>query len=150
MRSARHTILALLLAALAVASPLARADIYIVVNAANPVNTMTQKEVMDLYTGRSRAFPGGEPAMVFDHPRDSAARAALYQSLTGMSLVQVNSYWSRLTFTGQTLPPQPLPAEAVLADMVRRNPGAVGYLTAEPTDKALRVVFTLRVSANPS
>lgn len=122
----------------------ARADVFIVVNAASPVKNLTRRDVIDLYTGRTRLFPDGEAATVLDQARDSPARAQMYQQLMGVSLAQINSYWSRLTFTGQTLPPQALGDEAAVAEAVRRNVGAIGYLTTEPTDRALRVVLILR------
>jgi hypothetical protein len=123
----------------------ARADVFVVVPTASSVHAMSQKELVDLYMGRSRAFPDGTFALPFDLPRDHPGRAAFYQALTGMELAQINSYWSRLMFSGQTLPPQPLPGEAAMADLVRRNPSAVGYVLQEPAaDKGLRVVLVLK------
>ena len=122
----------------------AKADLYVVVNAANPVKTLTQKDVVDIFMGRTRAFAGGEFAQALDLPRDSATRAAFYIALTGMSAAQVNSYWSRLMFSGQTMPPQQLSGEPAMQEQVRRSPGAIGYLSAEPADKNLHVVLVLK------
>lgn len=135
--------LALLLSCALQAAP-AQADLYVVVHAANPVRAFTQKELVDLYMGRSRVFAHGEPALPFDLARDSLLRERFYRGLTGLPLAQVNSYWSRLMFTGQTLPPATLSTEAEMAGIVRRNPGAIGYLGSEPSDKGLRVVFVIR------
>lgn len=130
--------------ALLVFAPFARADFYIIVHASNPQRTMTQKEVVDLFMGRSRAFVGGEFALAFDLPRDSAGRAAFYQALTGMSAAQVTSYWSRLMFSGQSMPPQPLPDEATMIEIVKRNPNAIGWVTREPADKQVRTVLVIK------
>ncbi len=140
----RTALAALLGALLCVAVPAARADVYVVVNSANPAQGMTQKEVLDLYMGRSRAFANGDYALPFDLPREHPSRAGFYLALTGQSLAQINSYWSRLMFSGQTMPPQPLPSEAAVLDVVRRNPSAIGYLTQEPTDKGVRTVLVLK------
>ncbi|NRF72098.1 hypothetical protein HLB44_34455 [Aquincola sp. S2] len=115
-----------------------------IVHTANPLKALTQKEAIDLFMGRSRSFPGGDFAQTFDLPRDSPLRAGFYQALTGQSVAQVNSYWARLMFTGQTLPPQPLPNEAAMVDLVKHNPNAIGYLGHEPADKGLRVVLVLK------
>jgi hypothetical protein len=131
-------------ALLAMFAPLARADFYIIVHASNPQRTMTQREVVDLFMGRSRAFVSGEFAIAFDLPRDSPGRAAFYQALTGMSAAQVTSYWSRLMFSGQSMPPQPLPDEATMIEIVKRNPNAIGWVTREPTDKQVRTVFVIK------
>jgi hypothetical protein len=127
----------------------ARADFYIVVNAANPQRALTQKEAVDLFMGRSRAFANGEFAVIFDLPRDNARRAAFYQALTGMGVAQVNSYWSRLMFSGQSAPPQALADEAAMVGMLRRNPAALGWLSREPTEPGLRSVLVIKEAAGP-
>jgi hypothetical protein len=146
-RLRRHLGVLMLAGALGAACKAARADVYVVVPAASSVKAMSPKEVTDLYMGRTRAFPDGSFALPFDLPRDAAARGAFYLTLTGLGPAQVNSYWSRLMFSGQTMPPQPLPSEAAMADLVRRNPSAVGYLSQEPpADKGLRVVLVLKTA----
>jgi hypothetical protein len=124
-------------------SSCARADFYLIVQASNPQRALTQKEAVDLYMGRSRAFANGDFALVFDLPRNSAQRAAFYQALTGMNPAQVNSYWSRLMFSGQSMPPQSLPDEATMIDIVKRNPNAIGWLTKAPTDRQVRTLLVI-------
>ena len=127
-----------------VIAPLARADFYLVVPATNPQLALTQKEAVDLFMGRNRAFRNGEPALVYDLPRDSAQRADFYQRLTGMGPAQVNSYWARLTFSGQTMPPQAVTDEAAMIDAVKRNPSAIGWMRKEPADKNVRVLLVIK------
>jgi hypothetical protein len=131
------------LALLAVVLPV-RADFYIVVHASNPQRALTQKEAVDLFMGRSRAFANGDFALIFDLPRDHPRRAAFYLALTGMSVAQVNSYWSRLMFSGQSVPPQALPDETAMAGILRRNPSALGWLSKEPTESGLRTVLVIK------
>lgn len=125
----------------------ARADFYVVVNAANPERNLSAKEAIALYMGRSRAFTNGEVALILDLPRDDPRRAAFYQALTGMTVAQVNSYWSRLMFSGQSVPPQALPDETAMLAALRRNPGALGWLSREPADPALRTVLVIKEAA---
>lgn len=134
----------LLAAALAMPGGDTRADFFIVANASNPQRALTTKEALDLYTGRSRTFANGDFALVFDLPRDHPQRAAFYQALAGMSPAQLNSYWSRLMFSGQVMPPQALPDEGAMIDLVRRNPSALGWLSKEPNDKQIRVLLVLK------
>jgi ABC-type phosphate transport system substrate-binding protein len=119
-------------------------DIVVVVNPANRVRSLTAQEVASLYLGRNRNFPSGEYALVFDMPRDSTVRERFFRQVAGMTLGQVNTYWSRLMFSGQETPPQPLPNEQAVLDIVRRNPSAIGYLDALPTTNNLRVVLHLK------
>jgi len=133
----------LLCAGFLLAAP-AHADFYLVVQAANPQRSLTQKEAVDLYMGHSRAFANGDFALVFDLPRDNPRRAAFYETLTGMSQAQVNSYWSRLMFSGQSMPPQALPDEAAMVEIIKRNPSAIGWLSKEPSDKQLKTLLVIK------
>ena len=122
----------------------AHADFYIVVQVNNPQPALTKEQAVDLYMGRVRAFANGDFALVLDLPRSSPKHAAFYWSLTGMTPAQVNSYWSRLMFSGQTLPPQPLPDEATMIDIVKHNSSAIGWLSREPADKQLRTLLVIK------
>lgn len=146
IRRPRLRVLPLLLAcALVLGTGLpARADVYVVAHAANPQQSLTQKEALDLFMGRSRAFPNGDFAQLFDLPPDSPVRLGFYQSLTGLSQAQINSYWSRLMFTGQTMRPRALASEQAMVDAVRQTPGALGYLSAEPADRSLRTLLVIK------
>lgn len=140
----RHAIVIVLTMLLGPWALPARADVYVVVNPRNPVQAMTQKEVLNLFMGRVNAFTEVDLAMPLDLPRDHAVRDHFYHLLTGMTPAQVNSYWSRLMFTGRTLPPKMVASEAALVEAVRRNPGAIGYLSQEPADPGVRVVLVLK------
>lgn len=134
----------LIMLTLGLAWGLAKADIYVIVNPSNNLKPLTHKEAVDLFMGRTRLFPNGDYVLACDLPRDHLVRAAFYQSLTGMTQAQLNSYWSRLMFTGQVMPPQTLSTEATVIDMVKRNPGAIGYVGVDPIDKGVRVVMTIK------
>ncbi|HET8868838.1 MAG TPA: hypothetical protein VFM48_00185 [Aquabacterium sp.] len=122
----------------------ARADVYVIVNAVNSIHPLSRKEAVDLFMGRTRTYPNGDFVLACDLPRDSAVRASFYDALTGMTQAQLNSYWSRLMFTGQVMPPQMIQTEQGVIEMVRRNPGAIAYVGQEPQDRGVRVVLTIK------
>jgi hypothetical protein len=130
------------------AGPAAAGDtLYVVVNAANPVRELTQRDVVALYTGRTRAFPNDQPALPVDFPRDSESRRQFYRQLTGQDLAMINSYWARLLFAGHMQPPRSVADDRAMRSLLRQDPTAVGYLPYKPDDPALRVVFTLQGEA---
>src|SRR5579872_2448256 len=102
-------LLLILLANLGPLVSVASGDIFVITNNANPLHGATNKEVVDIYMGRKRAFADGSAVLPLDQARGGAVRQQFYFSLTGMTLSQINGYWSRLIFTGQMLPPQELP-----------------------------------------
>lgn len=131
-------------AAALAATPPALADFYIVAHVSNPQTALTQKEAVDLFMGRNRAFATGEFATMLDLPPDHPRRAAFYRTLTGLNAAQVNSYWARLMFSGQNMPPQALADEAAVIDALKRNTNTLGWLSKEPADKQLRTLLVLK------
>lgn len=131
-------------ATIAATATVAHADLYVVVNASNPVREMSHDQVQDLFMGRARSFPGGGTVLPLDQARNGPTRAVFYRLLTGMDMAQVNAHWARLMFSGQGLPPLPLPTEAAVVDVVRHNPAAIGYLDQAPADRTLQVVLVLK------
>lgn len=121
----------------------ALADYYIVVGEKSPVVEVSQRDVLHLYLGRSRNLPGSPRAVACDLSSDSV-REGFYRALNGMSPAQLTSYWARLTFSGRSLPPERLESEAAMVERLQRDPAAVGWLPAAPTQKGLRTVLVLK------
>ncbi len=143
-RITRILISLLLLSSATLASANVRAEIYLVVSESSPIQTISRKEAIDLFTGRTRSVAGAGVTQLFDLSRDSQQRAQFYESLTGKSLAQINSYWSRLMFSGQNMPPQVLPSEDVMIEILRTNPNGLGYLSQRPSAAGLRTVLILK------
>jgi hypothetical protein len=141
--SRRFLPLALLALVWCAAPARAAETMVVVVSAQSPVQAMTHKDVLALYTGRTRSFPNGDAARPLDQPRDSPAREAFYRALTGMDLARINSYWARLHFTGQVHPPQAVADDKALLQRLKQDSSALGYLQHEPSDPAVRVVLRL-------
>ena len=76
-----------LLIALIFSGPL-QAQILVIVNARNPVIQMEQKQVVDLFMGRTSVFPDRQPAQTLDLKTGTSLRANFYKTLTGKSEAQ--------------------------------------------------------------
>lgn len=139
-----------LCALLCPAAPLALAQddsLVIVVGAPCPLQALTRSQAVAYFTGRLRTLPGGEPAQPLDLPLDHPARERFYRLLTGLGLAQMNSYWSRLAFSGQMQPPQVVAGEAELVRLLRASPRALGYLPRPPDDERLRTLLVVKPEA---
>lgn len=123
----------------------AYADIAVIVNTDNPVQSLTMRQTAELYLGRVRTFDTGQYALVIDQGRDDPLRGRFFKDVSGMSIGQVTAYWSRLQFTGQVQPPRSMDGDAAVLDFVRRNPAAIGYVSSMPgADAKVKTVLVLR------
>lgn len=122
----------------------AHADIAVIVHAANPVQSLTTRQVAELYLGRTRTFDSGQYAVVIDREREDPLRSRFFKDISGMSIGQVTAFWSRLQFTGQVQPPQRLDGDTAVLDFVRHHPSAIGYVdTAILDDPKVKTVLLL-------
>lgn len=122
----------------------ALADVVVIANRDNPVRTLSPAQVSDLYLGRLRQLPDGEPVIVLEYRHDSSLRERFFRLLNGMSLNQLNAYWARLHFSGQVLPPPTLADSREVLTAVRSKRSAIGYLDAAEVDDTVRVVLRLK------
>ncbi len=124
---------------------LARAeDILVVVSLDNPIQSLSQRELVDLYMGRSHYFPDGSPVLKIDAPPESSLRQAFYQTLVEMSVAEVNAYWARLMFTGRATPPLPVGSTEDLVSLIERNPSALGYIPEGSENDRLKTIFVIQ------
>lgn len=133
--------LAILLAGSSLAAARAWADDTLVV-IGHPdlrVASMTRAEVVNIFMGRFRKLPSGSQALVMD---SDTLKAAFYARLVNKTLAEINAYWARLTFSGQTTPPRQVTAAQVL-EIVARTPGAIGYIESRHVDERVKVLFEL-------
>lgn len=128
-----------LILALLLGTARADEDIVVVVAANAGVDRLTHAEVTNIFLGRFKKLPTGVRAQPVDV---TTLKEAFYARLVGKSLPEINAYWARLTFSGQTTPPRQESAAAAL-DLVAGNPGAITYTERRLVDRRLKVVLEL-------
>lgn len=115
----------------------AGAEMLVLVNAYNPVQEVSKRQLVDMYMGRNIHFADGSVALRLDQQPDSADRQQFYKKLVNKSVAQVNAYWARLLFTGRTRPPKTVSSALAVVETIKDNPLAIGYVDASlytPTD----------------
>jgi hypothetical protein len=130
----------LLLALLSYAAP-AVAEPVVVVNARSNVTQLSQDEVINIFLGRYRRFPGGVAATPIDQPEGTPLRAEFYRKLVNKDLDQINAYWSRLIFSGKTSPPKQATNAAEAIQLMLSHPGGIAYLEHNQVDSRFRIIM---------
>ncbi|MGI4860205.1 MAG: phosphate ABC transporter substrate-binding protein [Janthinobacterium lividum] len=121
----------------------ARAEMLVVVSEKNPLATLTENQVADIFLGRTGYFPGGGPAVPIDQPDDAPGRAEFYRTVAGKSPAQLKVYWSKLIFTGRGQPPREVSDAAAVKKLLIARPDMIGYIDSDDQDPRLKVIRIL-------
>lgn len=118
-------------------------SIVVVVNPGSGVETLSRNDVINIFLGSFRQLPSGIPALPVDLPQGHPARAEFYRLLVGKNPAEINTYWSRLIFSGKTRPPIQAQRVEDAMSMVQGSVGAITYLERSKVSGRLRIVFEL-------
>lgn len=116
-------------------------NVVVVVHKKNPTEKMTHSQVIDLFMGKYVAFPDGRKALPLDLSGNDEVKKQFYKSLVGMSLARVNSYWSRIKFTGRVKPSIKQLTENDVINYISDSTDAIGYVSRSNLNKELKVVY---------
>ena len=101
---------------------------------------LSRTQVIQYYTGRIKSMPMGEAVATIDVEPE---RAHFYQTLLGRDVAEMDAYWARLRFSGQTQPPMLVLNDEAAINRVARQRNAIAYVNENKVDKRVRVVLKL-------
>jgi ABC-type phosphate transport system substrate-binding protein len=112
----------------------------IVVNEANPVSALSRQQVSDLFLKKNTQWPGLGLVLPVDQPEASAVRDSFNREIHGKSSSAVRAYWQQRIFSGRDVPPVEKDGDAEVLAYVRKNPGAIGYISSTSSTAGVKVV----------
>jgi len=119
----------------------AMADIVLVANPKAGIGWLTRDEVVNIYLGRYRRLESGLTAEPIDLNGEAESKVLFYRRLVGKSLAEINAYWARLVFSGQTQPPLLVANADEALRRVAARPGALAYVERNKVDKRVVIIF---------
>ncbi len=119
------------------------ADVFVIVNANNSVESLKKKKVIDLFMGRVTAFPNNKPAVTLDLKAGHEVRETFYKALTGKSEAQVDAYWATLVFAGRMSQPTQFDSEQEVIRTVAENEATIAFVSEENLPDTVKVVLQL-------
>ncbi len=137
----RYTWLALLLAL--AASPVRAEGLVVIVNPDSGVTQLSREDAVNIFMGRYRKLPSGLVAFPIDIGSQSPERRLFYNLLVRKALAEVDAYWARLVFSGQTSPPLQVPDARAAIQLVAGNRSAIAYVDPAYVDERVKVVIEL-------
>ena len=117
----------------------------VIVNKTVPQETMSEKDILDIYTLNWPRWDNGTRVTVFDLKREGKTKKAFYRHIE-MDEDELRRIWLRKQFSGKAMPPKIVDTEEDVVDRVANTPGAIGYvsLNAARKNKDVKVVARIR------
>jgi len=134
---------ALLLLIGANATTVVAAELAVIVHPSNSMSRISENELSDIYLGATDTFPNGGAAEPVDQAAQSPARSHFIKAVLGMNESALQSYWSKLMFSGKGEPPKQLPGDMEVRRFVATNPNAIGYIDKSDVDSSVKVVLII-------
>ena len=117
----------------------------VIVNKANPEATVGKPEAKKLVLGSSATWADGKKVVVVLRAQGTPDRAAVLQSICGMTEAEFTRYEMQAMFTGRVaVKTQDEPSAAAIKAFVKANPGALGFVHESEVDKDVKSVLTLQ------
>ena len=132
----KHILLSVLLGLL---TTQVQAEVAVIVNPANSAN-VDLDTIAKIYLGKTKKFDNGTSVVALDRAEGSDLRIKFLQHVVGKEEAQMKSYWSRLIFTGNGVPPKIVESDEEVKDLVSRNPDIIGYIDSGSVDDSVKVV----------
>lgn len=105
--------------------------------------TLTIKEVVDIYMGRMKRLSNGAYLIPIDIETENPMRGGFYQKLMDKNLSEINSYWARLVFTGRGVPPRQAESFDEIIEIIKNNKGAIGYVPLGAVTDDVHILYRL-------
>jgi len=128
----------------------ARAEtLVVIVNPTSGVERLSREEAVNIFMGRYRKLPSGILAFPIDIGSQSVERQDFYRLLVRKDLPEIDAYWARLVFSGQTSPPLQAPDGRTAVQLVASNRSAIAYVERALVDQSVKVVIDFNQTAKP-
>jgi hypothetical protein len=121
----------LLLAAQADDDAAPGAGFRVIVNAANPITSLSRLEVSQLFLKQTRQWPSGDTVEPVDLLDRSPVREGFSQQIHDRDVEAVRAYWQRKIFQGRDVPPPVRETDQEVASFVIHRPAGIGYVSPD-------------------
>lgn len=130
--------------ATAVNQAAAAGELVVIVSSKNPLTSLRQEQVADIFLGQIASFPGGSEAVAIDQRIGSPDRDEFYTKVASKTRPLVKAYWTKMIFTGRGQPPREVADSSTIRKMVADNPSLIGYIDKAALDPSVKAVLVVR------
>ena len=139
----KQTTQCLLVGALLLLAPAAQAGLALIVHPSNTETQLTLDQAQQIYLGRLTALPRGGKIKAVEQKDGSPTKEKFYATVLKKDAAQMRSYWSKLIFSGQGVPPAVAGDDGDVKNWVARNSNGLGYVDSAVVDSSVKVLLTV-------
>lgn len=137
MRSWIQAVMLVMVWGMAPAAIAATPGLVIIINSQNSLETISEDDVAKIFLGKTKQLPDGTKVVPLDQDSNTEVRYEFYDKVVKKSVSQLNSYWSRLIFTGKGQPPFAVSGDSEVLEFISSNPNMIGYVDASALPEAM-------------
>lgn len=115
----------------------------LIIHPDSPSDEITKSRLSQILLKKTPTWPEGHRAFPVDLEGNSSVREALSREIHGRSSASIKSFWQRQIFSGRSVPPPELATDQAVMQYVRRQPGAVGYVSPNVPLDGVRELFLI-------
>jgi hypothetical protein len=112
----------------------------IVVNTANPAQSVTVAELRRMFMKQSRLWPHGESVVPVDWDATSPVRQEFSRRVLGRSVREMAEFWVQQSITQGIAPPSTLRSGLAISRFVASVPGAISYLPPDAMSDSVKPI----------
>lgn len=116
-------------------------ELVVVVHLSTPTLSLSKKQLIDIYMGRFKTFPNGDPVTPIDFKSGTDLKQRFYELLVGKSERKINAYWSRLLFSGRATPPHQADSITEIQKLITEDKNSLAYLQASDVTQEMKIVY---------
>ncbi len=114
----------------------------VIINSSNPTEGLPRQSVRKLFLKKIKKWDGwNQSVLPVDQRSNSEQRHQFTDVVHRMRVRSVKEYWTRMIFSGRGAPPKELGSDLAVIAFVAKNPGAIGYVSADtPLDARVKTL----------
>lgn len=124
----------------------AQDPVVVIVNAKNPVRSLSLEEIYDYYTNKTLEWPNGKRLVLYNLRVREEARKVFSEKVLGEEPEKVAMEWAnkKITNTAKN-PPRTVRSEILMQAKVGKDSAAIGYLfKSDVTSDKVKIVAIIR------
>lgn len=117
-------------------------SVVVVVDQSVDVESITKKELREIYTLKKQNWQDGNRIFVADYKGSNHLRSEFYDKM-GYKITSIKRIWLRAQFTGTTIPPKVVTSPEEMKKIVTTKPGTIGYLPKKEVETGQKIILVL-------